>query len=157
MLSAGPVENMSMGWVYSSMQRWGAIGTVFITIVLAFAFGQSNDTFFFRWELLLFSWGLWVLLVELGWVCLSFFSHASSSRCFHWALGSDNHFVISQLWWWCWLVHIKIEFQFSFHKRNALCQLWFKYFVESAFNFWVMIWYDLSFWCCRNNDNIFSS
>ena len=43
-----------------------------------------------------------------------------------------------------WYIHTKIEFQFSFYERNALCQLSFKYFVESAFNICVIIWYDLS-------------
>ena len=92
-------------------------------------------------------------LVELDWVCLSFCSHAPSSRWFHWLLGSDNHFVISQLWWWCWLVHTKKKFELT---KIALCPLpIIIYFVESALHFCVMIWHDRSSWYCRNNKKKF--
>ena len=86
--------------VYSvtSMRRWCAIWAEPITLAPAFVFWPKQCHFFLQMGASLFQLRCLSFLVELGWVCLSFFLHVSSSRCFHRVLGSGNHYVISKLW-----------------------------------------------------------
>jgi len=120
-----------------------------ITIALAFFFSKAKTLFSSDWScpLQLQSWERAALLMELGWVCLSFILHVSSFICFHWLLGSVNHYVMNNLWWWRWWY---ISNWVPAYENCSLLII---------FQFLAIFWkciqflcHDLSSWYCKNND-----